>query len=129
MLQFINLTDENIKLKESTRKLEVELASYKIKYNSIDKERQEAEAVLKDALAEGKIAKEQAMAGEKYKEDLEQANRELLLAGEIHTKYRELLDHLTARGQTDEEMRQISEAYREELKSNNPFYGLIEYVK
>lgn len=121
MLQCINLTEENITLKETIRKLEAELGNYKIRYNSMDKERQEAEAVLMDALAEGKIAKDQALAGEKYKESLEQANRELLLAGELHSKLRERLDRLTARGQSDEELRQISEAYREELKSDQPF--------
>lgn len=121
MLQCINLTEENITLKETIRKLEAELGNYKIRYNSMDKERQEAEAVLMDALAEGKIAKDQALAGEKYKESLEQANRELLLAGELHSKLRERLDRLTARGQSDEELRQISEAYREELKSDKPF--------
>lgn len=117
-LQCKRLIDENITLKDTASKLQAEMASYKIKYNSIDKERQEAEAVLMDALAEGKIAKDQAMAGEKYKENLQQANRELLLAGELNTKLRDRLEQLTSRGQTDEEMRQISEAYREELKSN-----------
>lgn len=50
-----NLTDENNILTETNRKLESDLTSYKAKCNNIDKERQQGEAALLDALADGKV--------------------------------------------------------------------------
>uniref|UniRef100_A0AAR5PLV8 Hamartin n=1 Tax=Dendroctonus ponderosae TaxID=77166 RepID=A0AAR5PLV8_DENPD len=111
-----NLTDENSILRESNRKLESDIVNYKTKCNHVDKERQQAEAVLLDALAEGKVAREQALAGEKLKQELQRVNGELLLMGELHIKYREKLDQLSSKRQTEEELRQLSETYREEVK-------------
>ncbi|CAH1133007.1 unnamed protein product [Ceutorhynchus assimilis] len=111
------LSDENGSLQEANSKLDSEVTEYKHKCNSIDKDRQQAEAALLDALAEGKVAKEQALVGEKVKLELQRVNRQILLMGEMHVQYRERLEKLPSTRQCDEEMRQISEAYREELNA------------
>ncbi|XP_050300814.1 hamartin isoform X1 [Anthonomus grandis grandis] len=111
------LTDENARLKDLNKNLELDLTSYQSKCCSIDKERQEAQATLLDALAEGKIAKEQALAGEKVKQELQRVNRELLLMGELHIKYLEQLDQLPSIGQYEESCKRIADAYKEEVKT------------
>lgn len=62
------------------------------------------------------MAREQALAGEKLKQELQRVNGELLLMGELHIKYREKLDQLSSRRQSAEELRQLSETYREDVR-------------
>ncbi|KAL1517767.1 hypothetical protein ABEB36_001491 [Hypothenemus hampei] len=111
-----SLTDENSLLNETNKKLNLEITTCKTKCNNVDKDRLQAEAALLDALAECKIAREQILAGEKVRQQLQRVNGELLLMGELHEKYKEKLDKLSSFRQYDEEMNQISEAYKEELK-------------
>lgn len=95
---------------------------YKTRCNSLDKERQEVEANLLDALVECKVAKEQAMGVEKLKLQLNRVNTELLLLGELHVKCRDKLDDFASVKQSEDELRQIREAYSDELKSKFFFY-------
>ncbi|XP_030766051.1 hamartin isoform X4 [Sitophilus oryzae] len=114
-----SLTEENDLLNEKVKRLESEYTDCKINCSTLDKRRQQAEAALLDALAEVKFAKEQAMAGEQVKQELQRVNRELLLIGELHVKYKERLDRLSTLRQCEEEVRQIKDSYKEELKAMN----------
>lgn len=63
------------------------------------------------------IAKEQASAGEKGRAELEHANKELLLIGELQLKYQEALNKLSSVRQTDQELEYFKETHKHELKS------------
>lgn len=62
------------------------------------------------------IAKEQAWAGERGREELEIVNRELLLCGEIQLKYQERLADVSNMKQTDQELIQLTDTYKNEIK-------------
>lgn len=62
-----------------------------------------------------KIAKEQAWAGERGREELETVNKELLLCGEIQLKQRERLADLATLRQSDQEFAKLTEVYKHEL--------------
>lgn len=62
------------------------------------------------------IAKEQAWAGERGRAELEQVNRQLLLAGELNLKYEERLAELSLIKRCDQEIVNFKESYNHELK-------------
>ncbi|XP_066138262.1 hamartin-like isoform X1 [Euwallacea fornicatus] len=111
-----HVEEENGDLQEIKKKMECDVAAFRSQCGLIDKQRQHAEAAVLDALADGKIAREQALAGDKFRQQLQRVNGDLLVMGELQVKYQEKLDKLLNKSQSDEGMRQLSETYREELK-------------
>lgn len=82
----------------------------------ITKSWQDAQALLLDATSEVQIAKEKAWAGERGRDALEVANREILVLGELLIKYQERLADLTSLRRTDYEFVKLAEAHKNELK-------------
>ncbi|XP_066249925.1 hamartin isoform X2 [Euwallacea similis] len=111
-----HLEEENGGLQEIKKKMDSDVAAFRNKCGLIDEQRQHAEAAVLDALADGRIAREQALAGDKFRQQLQRVNGDLLVMGELQVKYQEKLDKLLNKGQSDEGIRQLSETYREELK-------------
>ncbi|KAJ8924578.1 hypothetical protein NQ315_000727, partial [Exocentrus adspersus] len=103
-------------LKEASDGLAKDLTELKTKCGVLDEERQKSEFVLLDTIAEVKVAREQAWIGEKGRHELEQVNKELLLIGELQLKYQEKLDRLSAMKRCDQELEQVKESYKEEVK-------------
>jgi tuberous sclerosis protein 1 len=105
----------------------------------VDKQR--AEAMLIDALAEVKVsyvvlfvvffkynffdrqfAKEQAAAGEKGRAELENVNKQLVLIGELQLKYKERLDELSSLRRSDHELELLKESCNNEIKALHQRY-------
>jgi hypothetical protein len=110
----------------------------------VDKQR--AEAMLIDALAEVKVsyvvlfvvffkynffdrqfAKEQAAAGEKGRAELENVNKQLVLIGELQLKYKERLDELSSLRRCDHELELLKESCNNEIKGK--FQWMLAQVR
>ncbi|XP_060535653.1 hamartin isoform X1 [Cylas formicarius] len=115
--KFKALQDEYIITKRSYNQLQKDLKETKEQCTALDKEKQDALASLMDAIAEVNVAREQALTGDKVRGELQEANRELLLMGELLIKYKEKLDKLSSKREVEEEMCYVKEAYREEIKA------------
>ncbi|XP_019873494.1 hamartin isoform X2 [Aethina tumida] len=114
--QLHNFESECRSLRESNAALRAELTTFRNKYGALDTDKQQVEAQLLDAVAEANVAKELARAGERGRSELENVNRELLLMGELHVKFRERLERVAAMSETEEELRMTRESYMHEIK-------------
>lgn len=114
--QLHNFESECRSLRESNAALRAELTTFRNKYGALDADKQQVEAQLLDAVAEANVAKELARAGERGRSELENVNRELLLMGELHVKFRERLERVAAMSETEEELRMTRESYMHEIK-------------
>lgn len=134
---------------ENEEDLLEKLEEYKTKYLLLAADKQKAEAKLMDAIAEVKVslfflyiqilyylsfhsmffqfAKEQAIAGEKGRAELENVNKQLVLIGELQLKYRERLEELSSLRRSDQELVLLTESYNADVKSNYYFfYNVID---
>ncbi|XP_065161962.1 hamartin isoform X3 [Atheta coriaria] len=115
--KYKSLTNDFIAASERIEDLKEQLNIERSKLHDINTKWQKSESTLLNAEAEAKVYREQVLAGERGRVELERVNRELLLAGETIIKYRERFAELSARNVSDFERTQYTEIYQHELKS------------
>ncbi|XP_074042761.1 tuberous sclerosis 1 protein hamartin isoform X2 [Leptinotarsa decemlineata] len=79
----------------------------------------ETQASLLDAVAEVTIAKQQVLAGEKVKKELDQVNKELLLIGELQLENMRRIETFSASRNNEYEVEELKKACEEEIKAMN----------
>lgn len=76
------------------------------------------------------IAKQKAFEGERGRRELEEANKELLLIGELQLKYQERLEQLTALKKAEEELELFKDACKEDNKGKyNGYFSYFFHVE
>ncbi|GJQ87097.1 putative hamartin protein [Trypoxylus dichotomus] len=114
--QYKILQTENRRLKSENEEYRKELDNLRGQTEKLHSQWQNSESNLLNAIAEVKIAKEQADAGERGRMELEHVNKELLLLGELQLKYQERLNDLASAKRGDIEQKKLVDVQKHDMQ-------------